>query len=437
MCSIFVEAGYFCMVLGKEIDYGDFSLIFSFLFSLLILPHRIKRDCFVVFFIASLTAFIGLVFLIIAPFTELIVTGDSISYDMVSLGITSLNYAVLNSGNIIKFLFLLMYYTVCLTAIVVIDRKHKIVLLNKFNQVVKFFLLLGLIEIFFAYYLHSNVARCFVNYVLGDGKQFRGLIMRNSGYMLQGLCRESSHYLFALFVSSVALFWEWSVYKKYSTLLWFFVLAFISVLSSSMSVLLYFAGLMGIIFMYKLYVTICSNIKIISLFIKILLVIVIFSFFLFAISQSYTLDNSHVMQRIIDFPNIFSALLSDKNLYYVGEHYSSELVRFYSIISTINLLFYKPFFGFGIGTTICHGSSVQFITDVGLFGIVSWMYLHFFLGDKNLFFRFAIFYYIILNSFSSVYLIPFSSVASLVIFYYLSSLFSCKECIETNHLKKG
>ena len=186
ICSMFIEAGYFIMIGDKEIDYGDFGLIVSFVWALYILSStRIKKKDISLISLDCLFALMGMVGLIIWPYGEKIVTGDSVSYDRVAFGMTSLNYATLNIGNIIKLIFLLMYYVICLALYEVISNEQKKRIMYILYSAIKIFLVFGIFEWFFAYVFHNEVFRNAVNLILGNGSQFLGLISRNDSYMLQ------------------------------------------------------------------------------------------------------------------------------------------------------------------------------------------------------------------------------------------------------------
>ena len=259
---------------------------------------------------------------------------------------------------------------------------------------------------------------------LGTGNQFLGLIYRNNSFMLQGLCKEASHYLFGLFVSSLVLYLMYDRYHEKKAALWGGLLCFIVVNATSLSALMYFFFFIVFVVFYESNKLNTPQKRINSLIKRIILGFIIALVGILALLFLSDNSSSYTLQRIHTLPSTIKALFYNMNFSYIGANYSSELIRFYSIISTLKNLTHRLLFGYGIGTTICHGSTLQFLSDVGIVGMYFWYknYLNF--GDtQNGFYKMAMGIYILSNIFSSMYLVHYVGTTPCIVMVVLDIMF--------------
>lgn len=423
MCIHF-ESGYFIAVNGFELDYDQVTSVVTLLFGVLSLNGKIKLDLLKRIAMYIFVVMIGVIGIIILPYKYKIVTGESINYDSVISGITDLNYISLDMGVVSGIVFVLIFSIILICAWQIMKEEDYCFLINKTAFYCKLVLLYGILEAIVTYIFKSSICRSVIDIVFGRGRStFSTLILRENGFMLQGFTREASHYAFSLFISIIIIYTS-NKLKFKRGYFWYITYVLISILSFSLSPVLYFGGLLILLALIKIKMNPQDAMKkLLKLLYGFLGVGLILCLGYYIIELTYQNSDNYLVERLGDFFSSIKIIGGNygMSLFSNYQYRSSNMIRLYSIVNTFKLLMNRPLFGFGIGTITCHGSTAMFLGDVGILGLYMWYKFVSYVPDRGCFskidyllYRITIIVYIVINIFSSKYLIPFNSVVVII-----------------------
>jgi hypothetical protein len=424
--STHFESGYFISLGGFELDYDQIISLFTAVFGVMACHLKFNKKLLanLCFFYGSLL--VGVIGLIVFPYGEKIVTGSSNNYDEVIAGTTSLQYASFDTGTISGLLFFAVFSVITVCAWNVLNKEDlkRIIIRTAFYY--KIILIYGLVETVLVYGLHTDIHRSVINTVMGQGAAtFNSLITRGSGYMLEGLTREASHYMFSLFITMIVICTE-GYFTRKKQFFWTSVIFFIALMSFSLSSVLYILGIIGYSMLIMIRNDPVSARKKISKVIAILVmtfitaIILILAVWIIYINGSENYLILRLGESIESVMILFKG--SSMSIFAMSSYRTSSMIRLYSVIETLKLFIHRPLFGFGIGVLTCHGSTAMFLGDVGIIGCYSWYKMvtstnydiKQFSVMGNQLFKWSIALYIVINILSSRYLVPYENVVVLI-----------------------
>lgn len=424
------ESGYFFSAGGFELGYDQVTSVFTAFFGLLAIKGKFRKGIVRAgaFFYGSIL--VGVICLVLFPYGERIVTGSANNYDEVIEGLTELQYASFDSGTLSGLLFFGIFVLMLICAYQCLEYIDIEKIVIKVSGYFKWILIYGVVEAIFVYILRTNAHRVFINLVMGRGRStFSDLIIRDNGFMLQGLTREASHYMFALFISMVVIMAAYYIQRKKATP-WIIIFTVISLLSFSLSSVIYLLGV--VLFNFLIIVrNDPDNARSITVKLGIsigvgLLFLIIVSIVIWNIRSS---TDNYLLKRLGEAEEAFLFLISSDSISIFNNYYlrESSAIRLYSVIETFKLFLHRPLFGLGMGVVTCHGSTMMFLGDVGIIGLYSW-YKFVNAFKKKVFLdaigvklcKLSMLLYLFINLLSSTYLVPFQS--PVVLAYVLSTI---------------
>lgn len=416
------ESGYFISVNGLELDYGQVASLFTVVLGLVANKYQLDKKLTKAGIGFCGALLLGIVSLIVYPYGEKIVTGDANNYDEVLAGTTEMQFAKPDMGTISGLIFFGIFTFIIICAYKCLTEEDIKSIVIKLSKYYKLFFLFGIIEILFVYIIRSNIHRIIINAIMGRGRStFSELINRGGGYMLQGFTREASHYMSALFVSIIVIIVS-SVITNKKAGMWVMIYCIISTLSFSLSAVIYMIGVLCFYCLVILRKSPSGSRKTeLKIFLLLTFSLIITVFCVFVVEITGKSSNNYLTQRLYEAIESVSRIMNGGKIDFAN----SSMIRLYSVFETFKLFLHRPIFGFGIGTLTCHGSTMMFLGDVGIAGLMLWY--HFVTIIKSIY-RFdkkgkilyscSIILYIFINLLSSIYLVPYQST------YILSYIFA-------------
>lgn len=374
---IFVNRGYFIKSDLLNIDNWQAALLMEFI--LLLVNRKISKisKSFLVFFVCLL---ISVVTLLAFPAINAHVVGAAGEYEYYMSGL--MQYGVPTFTKFTIFFFVLAVIQALVFDSVYFELKGDI---NSVRAIIKmlskfciFILIFGSIEAITKDVFNSNIFTEVLVVVLGEGtSSFNDLIIRGSFYMLTGLNRECSHFVYALGIAVVVLFTDFVDTHRKSRLIYVVLAMILILLSGAFSMIMVILILLALFSIY--YVNnneslFTKNVK------KVFLVsLVIFAVFIGITCISFVFSSdSYISERMSDTITYLSIIFTKDASYYVGlPSIRSSLVRMYSVWHTLINWTQRPLFGLGIATTYCHGPSALTLSEIGVVGIASYLYFYY------------------------------------------------------------
>lgn len=424
------ESGYFFSAGGFELGYDQVTSVFTAFFGLLAIKGKFKKGALktgALFYGSILAGVVGLVFF---PYGERIVTGAANNYDDVISGVTKMQYASFDTSTISGLLFFGIFVVIVLCAYQLIDNTDVKYIVFRLSVYFKWIIIYGVCELILVYLFNTNAHRLVINSVMGMGRAtFSDLIIRDNGYMLQGLTREASHYMFALFITMVIIVAAGAIQKQ-NTTFWVITYFILSFFSFSLSTVIYSIGFI----LYYMLILIRENPESAKDMTGKLLIYIGIGLFLLIIVMLVAWNtrggtDNYLLQRMGEAEEVLIRILTSDSTS-ILRYYSysdSSFIRIYSVIETFKLFLHRPILGLGMGVITCHGSTMMFLGDVGIAGVYFWYKLMKQFKKKALLdyvaikmYTLSIVLYIIINILSSTYLVPFQS--PVVLAYVLAGL---------------
>ena len=375
-----IEVGYFYKSsTGSTYRYSYFVGLLVCMMSIIIIIkklHNISGNIYM--FVISITAMtIGIIGLVNRPFGKKIVTGDMLIDEYWVAG-KSLKYVSFNSmvqKSIIQYLIFLF---ILFSIIIYFEKEDYMLLLRKVSNWCKISIIWGCIEFIFKNILSINIFTSFINSFFGYNENVFLYTEKMGRFIrLSGMTTEASHYAYTLFLIAIIEYANIKYNKKERIWLWLSLILLL--ISMSFSSILY---IVAFILIYKFIEnknTVNYGKKIIYVIISFVAVVVLAA----VIINLNSFQNSYYGKRLMEILNDSSLFIKLEALRSV--RYTSSRVRLISIITTVQLLLYRPLFGLGLGAASSHGSFAMILSNLGIVGTLSWIMVLFFSKPYKLF----------------------------------------------------
>lgn len=363
-----IEVGYFYKSeTGSTYRYSYFIGLIVCLMAFMIIIiklHSLSQN--ILMFLASIvTMGLGVVDLIYHPLNKKIVTGDML-IDEYWVGGKSLKYVEFNSmvqKSIIQYgIFLFVLFAI----IIYFNRDDYVYLLRRVSDWCKISIIWGCIEFLFKNVLAINIFTTVINSFFGYNENVFLYTEKFGKFIrLSGMSSEASHYAYSLFIIAIIEYANVKLNKEKHIWLWL-TLALLLV-SMSFSSILYIGAFAAMYIIIKNKNNIYFGKKIIFTFIG----IIIFVVGVGVIINLNAFQNSYYGKRLME-------IFNDTNLFVKLEalrsvRYTSSRVRLISIITTLQLVRFRPLFGLGLGAASSHGSFAMILSNLGIIGTITWI----------------------------------------------------------------
>lgn len=285
---------------------------------------------------------------------------------------------------------------------------------------------IGFFELISKDVFHAEIFENAVNGFFGVGSStYSHLNLRDSLYMLEGFTREASHYSYSLMITSLVFFAEMKALGR-NNRAWMVLTVIEAFLSTAMSAFLYFGFFALLFLLYKLHLVPTARERRAYLIVGGVILLVLGNEVASIVVANFNGQNS-LLGRLGTLLNGLGTLLSGEALAPDG----SSSMRMYTVITTLNILRYRPLFGIGPATNFCHGSAANLLAQYGLVGTFSAMLFQFFPYGKEkkfgryYFYAFGIWFFSMFMTSRGMYFV--TSVENLI-------LFACFRALYTNTL---
>ena len=420
--DLFFEMGYATALGSQNLNYKQVSLDFVLVYCLLHLKD-VSSNLVRPFVFLSLSYVASIIILYFYPSDAWIATTEVSWDDILFDGRMPVHPSFSMEGvkmtvRMISYLLIIVYVY---STFAVDDYKW---IIKKSANVIKIFLILGIIEFFVKNVLFmgetwGSVLEVIFGY--SEDTVYEGRLRGNS-YELNLFTREASHYAYILFVCTIVLFTNNVIEKKRKISLSLLSCIFLIVFSTSFSSLLFLSGFLLFYLSYRWYILNPQSRKkeIYTFVFLVSIVAPIFTLFLGSNNDNF------VGERLVNMLGNFGDFFSNDWNYGSSLGDGSSQVRIVSVIQTLIAFTSRPFFGLSWGTAYCHGATAQFLASVGIVGAWLWIKFYFYncslIGYMHIIrtpFLFAILLYLFVNLFNSLGYRPF---------YGLCPMFFCISC---------
>ena len=335
------------------------------------------------------------------------------------------------NGDVIKMTLRLILYSFIIVCIYVNYSKEMYLrLLSRTANICKILLILGLIEFVCRNFLGLNdFVETAKTAFFGDTKfTFHGRL-RGSLYELQLFMKETSHYAYTLFLTALILLANNKIFKKKLIDKYLYLCLFLIAVSTSFSGIMFVVACIGILLLIRWSVlprkkrNIEVTILVSSLFIFISSAFVLLNYF------SDSLFGERLFLIYENFGNLVAIDWSRDNP--MAYQDGSSVIRIISVTQTLVAFFSRPIFGYSLNTFVCHGSTAMYLANVGVFGVLIFVWFFFYIfpfkrmmAPRKGFYSVAILIYFLVNLLNSYLLAPFMGLIPLMIALCFSCYFS-------------
>lgn len=369
---------------GYFIGFGDIKITYNAALAaffgsvavIYIMHYRLNRTILKYGALFVLCSVAGLVCELIIPYGEPVIEKLN-QWDGLFSGQNlraHINITISTLYPLMKFIFCIMILAAARKLFRTFDAVYELV-----NKIVNY----GMINIIYGYV--EFIAKNFFNFDTSQRiltpffglnvSTYKTLSKRGTYYMLQGVFRETSHFSYSLFLTTlfnIAYMYflplkftgqelsHRAKFQKYRIISAVLVMA----LSFSFSIFLFW-GTFVIVYMFA----VPKESKPQNLAIKIIFAVILS---LAAASiLSLTMDMSYYIYRIELLLQAFANIFRN-GIEFFGNH-SSPLVRFASMLHCMKYFLARPLFGLGTGTTDCHSMVGAILANCGFIGAVLWL----------------------------------------------------------------
>ena len=305
------------------------------------------------------------------PYPNLIINSNTTGgWDAYIMGEEVKNAVVIKWSRISTFFAISASYLLTLMVAKKIICKQDLVIIVK--TITSFFYLITIFMVFEwlskSFFGGMAYESC-MNIIFGSGQNtFFDLLERGTGYQLQGLSREPAHFSFMLFWGIVFFIIQykvlaWKKFPFYVKIQLVLMMIFMFISGSFSSYIYVPIIVLFLIYIYNKHYH-YKYLKYLSGFILLL-----GAFFI-----SYTLndvDSSTYFGQRIMLTLLAIDLIDSGNIIGIGA--SSSLTRLVSIHDTFFDFLQRPLFGLGPTVQISHGGLANFLSDIGIWGLVCWL----------------------------------------------------------------
>ncbi|WP_207641177.1 hypothetical protein [Butyrivibrio sp. WCE2006] len=304
-----------------------------------------------------------MILLIMYPYKKTIIGG--VTWDEFILGHAVRTYARFGIGQFMEYLkaftFLLnaFIFFICLESLNV----EKLILL--ISKIFKGFILYGVIEAIVNNFLKISLFGRITSKITGtSGYELSQVYLRNGLNCLQGLTKEPSHYVNALFFTYLILLCEKKIHGQKR--IWFATIIVLLLLSRAYSSVYIIVTIMFIHYMLEWIKeqkkAILYRIRWVGIFFTIMIGILI--------SFRFMKGNYFLWRTTILLKSLGRILYGNwHSLRYIG----SSQIRIISIMESLPILCDRFLIGIGLGTAHLHSAFIMSLISVGAFGFLSWL----------------------------------------------------------------
>lgn len=435
LVETYLELGYFISIGSSQISYRLVTELLLFVMSTYILTtNKISKGNFFKATLLIGVLIFGILNLVINPYD--IATGNiNVSWDdMLAYGakFENIHFTFFVLGEFFQFLL----YIVSILAICAVSTMDDLkLLILKFAFYTRGMLVIGIAELIIKFAFKNNVYNMFCNMIFGIAVASKNTFeVRGSGVVLQGLTKEGSHYIYALFIAIIVLFAEHKLNN--CSLIWIYVAIALSVSAMSFSALLF---LFGIACLYCVFWIQNSNSGNVKVFKRALILMLLMSL----VGGLFFLSRNYLNYLSISSDNFWSrriiSVYEELGLVFSGEWKNqstslewSNRVRLLSVFETLKLMVYRPIFGHGIASVTSHGSTSMLLAGTGIVGTLLWLKFSFFQSIEfvsdvkvkvNKYYIWAITIWMGVNLLNSLGLRPFYEITTFVLMISFRILF--------------
>lgn len=368
---VFTNCGYFLISEAINIDYYQAALVLLFVVTLLTGAKGHVSKYFLIYF-GCLT--ISFLFLLFFPSKSAEVVGAAGGYEYFISGVE--NYFMPEFTK-----FSVFYYVLAVMQGYIVDRiAHRFNYASYENLIhntakwVKISVICAgfefVIKNVFGSTFFQDLLRVFFGYnkSVSTGVNLRGLFAS-----LQGLNRESSHFAYAMGIAVIVFFAEYKLSGKKENKWWGVLATIFVLLSRAFSMLLVLVLLIGLYFLYKMYIDNLSKDavrRLARVFFSLFVIVVLVVVGIVVILKS----DSYIVKRIERVYEIIRSLLNGSFTGTATQATTdSSLTRLYSVLHTLGNFLCRPLFGIGIATTYCHGATALTLAEIGMLGMISYL----------------------------------------------------------------
>lgn len=410
--ELLIERGYFLQIGDQQIAYRTVvEFILCLISIILVLTRRIniRRANFKRFSFFLLCLLIGWFSLTIFPSKA---TGGTmeVSWDIILTTSVGRQEIVFNNSMWLEIIQILMYLVIALVStsyLNVDDWKESLEYFVKYSRGILCFCS---IEIITKYLLKSSIFTTLIDSIVGVSKAtVLGLSQRGNGYILCGLTKEASHYVFVLFILFLIYFCLYTakkdnvgkkVKRQYKLSFGLILLNFICSMSFSG---IYF-GICAVLFIWCIYFEKRGNSSIkllLTAFLTLCFLVLLVG--IFPIIASKLDVNSFWGRRLLSISEEIQLLKDGGWLKASTALEWSTRVRLGSTYETLLLLKYRPLFGLGFASVSAHSSFLMLLTGCGAVGFVAYCkmaYHDIYVKNKSLYYSLVIIFLLstVLNS---------------------------------------
>ena len=430
--NLFIEAGY-AIKIGTEKYYFFFTITDYFLagycLCMILRKHiNISKK----WLCLALSYIIPVIMLIVFPSNALI-TPYGVYLDEVLYGSEELVHPSFGIQTVKTSFIFLLYLTIPIYLYSQYGLNDYKKLLRKLSGIIKIFLALGLLEYFIKNVLDLNdMWGNMITFLFGTfDVSFTEGRLRGDSYELILFTRESSHYAYTIFLSSIVLFANNLINKRkngfsFSLLICFLLL----ILSTSFSSLLFFIGFISLFLVYRWFIERPTSYRkeIFSTAILIMLLFITLPVILSNMGDGFIGDR--LSNLVINWRDFMAFDLT--RVVTLGDN--SSQARIFSVMHALEAFSSRPLFGLTLGMVTCHGATASFLASVGIIGLYFWIKAYFYscplkqlLCPKPNLYLLSIMIYLLVNMLNSLGIRPFYNTTLLLVVFCFCFIFSTND----------
>lgn len=366
-----INIGYFVRILGYDVDFSYASQIVLLFISMKLLTiYPTSKKLYINYLLLISIVGIGLLMIEIVPYAYPVLQNGT--WDDYLFGRVQLSSPVCTRHNIIEYLKFIVFTTnilAFLTLLRYLDVKY---IINKVAAWFRVIIVLGIIEFVANNMLKINFYSVVISKITGKSVgALERVYQRGNLISLQGLSREPSHYVEALFLTFIVLLMA-DMTKKQKKI-WLVIIFLLIGASGSFSCIYVYAGLMLVLFLEKKNNTVEFRKIVPNQMIKNIILGITFAIGIYVV----IVYMSNYYNRLVNFLNHLPIILSGEWKYRISWYNSSD-IRLISIVEIVKIILQRPFLGIGIGSVSAHSALLMCVAQIGIIGIVQWF--NFFAG---------------------------------------------------------
>ena len=382
---IFTNRGYFLASDILNVDYWQAAIILEFLL-IIVLERKLIISRPLLFFVSSII--ISTISLILFPAKNAAVVGTSGSYEYFIAGIQRYITPGITKFTIFFLCLTIIQAFVFATVFKYFTFDSYCVLIKKLSDLCRLIVIIACVEFVMKNVFHSNVYNAILEFVFGKGtSSYTYLIQRGSVYMLTGLNREGAQFAYSLAIVIVVIFADIKINEKRNLqYLWLVLAMGFILLSGAFTMFIVIVMLIGFGVVYYVNKNPESKKKLYR-FLGVILCVIPFILVINYTFGNFVDSGSYLANRLTSAMKSILDIFREDDNYFVGlATIDSTTTRIYSVVHTIKNWTLRPFWGLGMATTYCHGATALALGEIGICGIISYMYFYFgrFIRDRLL-----------------------------------------------------